>query len=335
MRPRTILHGSVLVATLAGCAPLVAPQALVTAQGESPYRAVGHVDFGTPSRAVAAVSISDIAAGATVSLIDTTSGNTLATTLTDSKGDFVLTFSEAFKPDVGPYYFEAVKGIGASGPNQVGYPTIRVRTLGSFDLGWKSMSPGSFIVLNRSTTALCALASLKNFSSAENLTLLGSLTLDSPSGSGDLASADTYNAKPGIAGIEFLRARDLVNQALDQDTDPIGALFLRPDAAEGPESEEGVGYGMHPGIAWASDGAAISRLEATAASIGQTLSVYGQGFPTDSSKISVTLGTKPCEVTAVSTTEFRITIPSGASSGQISVKIGRWTLTPADSLTIH
>lgn len=324
-----------VTAVLAACS--AGPDILASRPGApgAQYQAIGHVDFGQSDRDVA-VTINEIAVGATVSLIDPGSGNTIGTTLTNSKGDFVLTFGETFKPDTGPYFFEAVKGIGPTNrPNQVGYPTIRVRTLGSFQGGWKSLSPGNFVVLNRSTTALCALSSLKNLDATGNLALLGALTLDQKSTDGSLESKDTYSPKGGISNLEYLRAVDLVNQVLNQNEDPIGSLFLRPAGAQGPASESGHGYGMHPGLAWAADGAAIAKLDVSAASIGQDVTVYGQGFPTQASLISANLGTVPCAVTAVSSTEFKFKVPQGATGGMVTVRIGRWTLTSPEALGIN
>ena len=56
----------------------------------------GQVDFG--GRTVQADIKDDIAPGATISLIEVQSGQTMSTTRTDAAGKFVLTFSNGFKP---------------------------------------------------------------------------------------------------------------------------------------------------------------------------------------------------------------------------------------------
>ena len=159
-----------LVSLLTACPrPLLAPTGSGGAPGMAldPEAAVsGHVDFG--ARKTQATIKDDVAPGATVSLIEVTSGQTLATTFTQPDGRFVLQFSNGFKPvSGGLYYFEAVKGLsGPTGqPNAVGADAVRVRTIASYRRGgWVTLSAKGVttsIAISPMTTALSVVVSLR------------------------------------------------------------------------------------------------------------------------------------------------------------------------------
>jgi hypothetical protein len=295
-----------------------------SANGTAARPMAGVVDFGA-SRAVA-VKISDFAAAATVSLIDPETGNTEATTLTDSEGQFVLTFRGAFQPGIGPYYLEAVKGLGPEGTaNRAGWPLMRVRTIASLDAAWKSLNKGNLVTLNRSSTALSAIADLKGLDKARILALLESLEVNRASAAGELSSKDTFTATSEVSSVEYLQVNDLVNQALDQDVDPIGSLFLRLPGDTGPQVEKGIGYGMQPRFAWKGDGPVLHRLEPPVALVGSTVTIHGQGLPGDEASIAVSLGGKACAVLSAMASKVVIQVPVGATSGPLHIKVGKWT----------
>ncbi len=169
-----------LLAALTACPRLVAPirgslgnsqvQGLVAPHSAvvSPIR--GRVDFGPPSRQVQA-TMTEIQNACTVSLIDTSTGYTVATTLTDSSGTFQLNFPAGWSPTPGTvYYLEAIKGLssGTSFPNRVGAEAVRVRTLVSVSsIGtWTSIVPGTNIPIDETTTALCVILSLRSLTPA-------------------------------------------------------------------------------------------------------------------------------------------------------------------------
>ncbi|MEB3300197.1 MAG: IPT/TIG domain-containing protein [Candidatus Sericytochromatia bacterium] len=112
--------------------------------------------------------LDEFARGATVSLIDADSGETVGTSLADASGSFVISFGSAFSPVPGPdgqfskpYIMEAIKGVQAANdrPNQAGGDLIRLRTVVWFDFankGWTSLTsatPGP-ITISLSTTTV-------------------------------------------------------------------------------------------------------------------------------------------------------------------------------------
>ncbi|MNX29529.1 hypothetical protein D3C86_596680 [compost metagenome] len=301
--------------------------------------------FGSP-RQIAA-TLEEVGAGSTVSLIEPASGHTLATTVTTDQGRFILTFEKTFKPSVGPYFLEAVKGLSVGGKqNRPGSPSARVRTLISFQKGrWLSLTGGS-INITRGTTALAVLSSFKAFDSTKNLDLMSSLALGQSATSAEgLTSTETFvppnawvSLEPHerIDTLEYHRAWSLVDRSLSLDADPIAALFPRvPGATASPEVPLPDTF---PGIAMGQDGfAATSVKPATAsATAPSVLKVWGIGLGTSTGSIKVTLGGATCSVLTASPTgtEFTLRVPAGlaASTYPLVISLGPWT---HQSLTVQ
>lgn len=116
---------------------------------------VGRVDFGDGRHTQA--SMSDIAKAATVSLIDTATNETRATTLTDASGRFILSFPNGFLPR--PNFVYALEGIKGLGNNIPGKPAARVRTLSRFTGSWETITAGT-VTITPSTTALAIMGAL-------------------------------------------------------------------------------------------------------------------------------------------------------------------------------
>lgn len=317
----TISTSLALCGLLAACAPPgVRPEA-PTLEG----RVAG---FGAV-RTVAA-TMETIASGATVSLIEPGTGNTLTTTLTTSNGGFRMTFSNGFKPDQGPYVLEAAKG------GRAGATIARVRTILSRQDGdWRSLS-GKWVVLNESSTAVAILASLQGLTAEQELDLLGSLTPGRSSSLGAIVCPDTFTPPSGLGGITgpaFFHAYDLVVRALALDADPVASLFSRPPGAfTGLSAGASGGIGVYDELAMAQDGWTVTSLiPATAnAASSTTLTVRGIGLPRATDSLRVTLNGAPCQVTAASPdgTQVTVRVPAGLAAGNtypLILTYGPWT----------
>lgn len=326
--PTAIDSAHVADSILLGVAHIAPPIAEETVDVAPPIE--GFVDFRDGLRQTM-VTVAEVASGSTVSLIDPPTGNTVASTLTlaNPAGKFRLTFSKGFAPSQGPYFIEAVKGLARGGQvNRAGATVARLRTLISFEGGWKSLSSGGSIILNRATTALASLSNLKALSQIQNLDLIGKLQIGTSATVEGITSPDSFVGTPAISVVEFHRTFDMVAQSLKQDVDPIGAIFMRPmGATSSVVVGSAPGYGMREGIAWSADGMKLSRLDPTNAGVGATVIIRGIGLPSATSSVTVFLGALNCPVEAASALGEAITIriPAGATSGNLEVRYGLWT----------
>lgn len=267
---------------------------------------------------------SEVANGATVSLIDPSTGNTLATTLSTPTGQFKMDFGgTGFTAGATPYFLEAAKGLGKSGvSNQAGSSIVRLRTLIRLQNGdWESLSSGG-LYLGRSTTALCILSSLKGLSNTQNQALLKTLTIGAPLALDGITSTDTFAGTAAVSALEYQRVWDLVYRALEQNNDPIETFVLRPNATASLATDLAAGYGLRDGFGWVTSGLAVSDVSPAAATVGSTLTLYGHGLDAG---LTVKLNSLACTVltTDGSTATFRL--PTGATSGTLEVRSGPWT----------
>ncbi|MBO9541251.1 IPT/TIG domain-containing protein [bacterium] len=313
----TISTGLVLCGLLAACAsPGVSPEALTLE---------GRVSSGGGGRQVAA-TMETIASGATVSLIDPDTGNTLATTLTTPSGSFHLKFSNDFRPTQGPYVLEAIKG------GKAGSTVTRVRTLVSRQSdGWRSLS-GSGVLISGSSTAVAILASLKGLDAQQELALMGCITPGLPSSQDAIACPDTFRPTSGLTHPTFFQAYDLVVRALELDADPVASLFTRAsDAFTAGSASASAGVGVYDGLGMAQDGWAVTSLTPSTANAASptTLTVRGIGLPTATDSLQVTLNGTPCQVMAASPsgTQFTVKVPAGLVAGNthpLVITYGPW-----------
>ncbi len=179
------------------------------------------------SRQVAAL-LSDVANGATVSLIDPTTGNTIASTVTTPAGAFVLTFSSSFSPQPSvPYYLEAVKGLAQ---NAVGNSAVRLRTLIEWTgTAWISLTSGT-LEISLSTTAISALANHYGLSTTQIQALLGTVTIGTADTSLSPTTPDTFVPTSGITDEAFHRAYQIVSADLAANRDPLAETTWSPPA---------------------------------------------------------------------------------------------------------
>ncbi len=177
---------------------------------------VGEVFFGL-DRHVAA-TIDQVANGATVSLIDPVSGNTIASAVTTPSGEFQITLgaSSSLQPST-PYYLEAVKGLNQ---NAVGNSVARVRTIVEYGNSWQSLTGGQ-IDITESTTAICALANHDGLSSSQIQALLGTVTIGALDTSLSPSTPDSFTPTSGITNAQFHGAYEVVSSALAVSHDPL------------------------------------------------------------------------------------------------------------------
>lgn len=299
---RRALAALVSGAGICGC-PALGPG---TASPESsPPPLVGQVFF--PARRQVQASIADVAVAATVSLIDPRLNQTHATALTDERGSFSL--DNLGIPTGAALYLEAVKGLSN---NAIGQDAARVRTIVRFRQGtWGSLSGdgGAPVIISTSTTALSAIASLRQSSGApvDPDRLIGSLAVGVPSG--DLP--DTLHEAGGVAEAEFGSARGLVAIALLADHDPLEALYY-----------SGGAYQLKAGIA-PSTGPSIRYAEPALASPGQQVVIHGAGFAAERASNTVTFSPGiGADVLEASQTRLEVKVPAGARSGEVRVAAG-------------
>ena len=325
-----------VVALVASCmAPLSgrtgATGGVSASQAVSPLRGTVRWQEGRTTQA----TTTEIATAATVSLIDPATGNTLATTLTDSSGRFILSFGDAFSAGVGPYFLEAVKGLSIGGnPNRPGAPAARLRTLVSRSNGsWRSFT-GNNVIIGRSSTALSILANLRNLPSPDLLALMDTVRSGSTSTSTEnILSSDSFTPTTAIPALDYFRAYTLVDQAIAQDLDPVAAIVARPDSATSSLAVATSSIlASQPNLALARDGILLTstNLDFVSATIPTTVILRGNGLPASASEIQITLNGTNCPILNIQPDSKSLTfqVPAGLTAGNsypLVVQIGPWT----------
>lgn len=310
---------------LAGCPkpPALTPNAAGTAPRETPANAiVGQVDMAA-FRTQATVG--EIATGATISLLDSSTGHTLGTTVSRSDGGFTLVFNNGFEPVPGRvYYLEAIKGLkaGTDMPNRVGSPLARVRTIVSFGDGWlsaNSAAGGSPIAITTTTTALSIIASLRAGTSrpVPMTELIGSLP--------DPRSAASFTkvAASGVSLASLQQVVNLVKYSLEErDQDPFRSVLL-------DVSDTSYDTFVLPNMPFT-----ITYLSPTSAAVGEELFVNGDNFDPTAANNTVTFTgsgntriNAPVTSVSLDRTRLRVVVPSGATNGVISVQVANLLLT--------
>jgi sugar lactone lactonase YvrE len=225
-----------LTAGLLGCQPLIPAASrppAVTVCGSL----TGRVEFPEAVRSAQAAT-NEIATGATISLIDATTGTTVATSLTDGGGNFVLAFGSLSPVTGSTYLLEAVKGLSVGGsPNRPGTKAARLRTLLCWNAGWQSFTnstPNTGIVLSAATTALATIVSLRQ-QRGQVLSLAAFI---------NTISGNTFTPAGGLTSAgDFLPVLQQVSNAIALDQDPLAAIGY--DASSGT-------YPLATGVPWIS-----------------------------------------------------------------------------------
>ena len=196
----------------------------------------GQVSFA--SRVVQATS-NDVIAIATVNMVDPGNNNTVGTSTTDSSGNFALSPNAGFNPRAGVYYLlDAVKGLGTNSP---GKPTVRLRTLITWDTGnggWLSISNATSTVSGgvlsiRSLTTAVSLISAFDGAKVSAARTIGTVI---DSGGWKLADSALGAAYPDAV----VNALDgLINRYLANDLDPVGSITALTPAISGLDTPSG------------------------------------------------------------------------------------------------
>jgi hypothetical protein len=263
----------------------------------------GRVDFGP--RRLTQATLSDIAAAATVNIIDpnATSSATVASSLTDSKGAFKLDFA-GWKPTAGNYYYlEAMKGLGN---NRATFDAVRVRTLLRAETGFFSSltnSRAAPISISGGTTALSIAEDLKR-STASRVglsSLIGSLT-QTVTGN---VTTETFAGITNLSTSEFTSLSNLVSSALFQDLDPL--TFI------GRDSGTGTFFLATPFSPY------INVITPNAAAPGAIIQIKGLRFSSNVADVSVKFGTVAATVMASTTSEITVRVPNGIVTSYVQV----------------
>lgn len=258
----------------------------------------GVVRFPELSRKVQA-TMTDVATAATVALIDTSTDTTIATTVTDSTGNFQLNISGWSPTPSKVYILEAVKGLSNNLPAN---DAARVRTLIAYSTSWESIVASAQIVIDPYTTALSAGAALRNAEAGpfDFNSLLGSLT--------SLSDPDIYSPVTGLSASDYTALSDLVNQALLDNEDPIAAIGLRlPDTWVEPNT---------PPMVASTSPASLSALQE-----GAIVTITGSGFDPNPSNDIVKFGDVAAVVTSANPLQMVVSM-RGLAAGAISVQVG-------------
>jgi hypothetical protein len=252
-------------------------------------------------------TMTDVASASTVSLIDTGTSQTVATTVTNGSGQFVLTFPNGFVPSsTTTYYLEAVKGLSSNLPGNF---SARVRTIAKFQSGWTTITnatPNVGITVDRGTTALAIGAALRNGNpTAFNFTsLIGSLAVGSP---------DLYTPVASMSQSDYSTILGLVNQALANNQDPVAGVALNVSTNTWTQVNQ---------VNQSGSSLSVTSFTPASGTVGTAVTVAGTGFSTTPASNSVKFNGVSAAVTAASATSLTTSVPSGATSGQTTVQVG-------------
>jgi hypothetical protein len=273
----------------------------------------GMVDFGTRR---AQAELNDVASGATVSLIDVVTGNTLATTLTTPAGSFSFSFARGWRPRTNvPYYLEAIKGLNNNHP---GYAGVRLRTILVNHDGWTSLtnktSKSGGIYITPDTTAISVITAYHP--DIETFYLMGTVSHGVPDASIAPPTKSTFTGTDsGITNAAFHHVADLVDQALADDSDPM--FRIRYNAFFDV-------YTLAPmnGGSFSPTGPVLQGMSALAGGPGASMTLVGLNFGPGISDNAVSFNGAAAIVTAASPTELSVIVPPDATSGLVKVVNG-------------
>ncbi|MBI6546691.1 MAG: IPT/TIG domain-containing protein, partial [Cyanobacteria bacterium NC_groundwater_1444_Ag_S-0.65um_54_12] len=268
------------------------------------YDISGRVAFGAVRQSAA--NLAEVATGATVSLIDAVTGETLGTSVTTPEGKFLLSFGNSFVPkSSAPYYLEAVKGLSAGGnQNRAGASAARVRTIAYYDAGnWKTITAGG-IVVGRSSTALAIIDNLRSYTATpvNRSALVGSVTPGTP-------DATFRPGGSNVAQDEYRAVYNLVTQALAQDEDPVYVITYNVSTATYNVITRTVG---------------VSDVLPAVGRIGATVTVLGNNFSGDLNQNQVLFNGTVATSSSVNSagTQITVAVPVGATSGPLKISVG-------------
>lgn len=261
--------------------------------------------------------LNDFAKGATVSLIEVSSGETKGTSLATATGEFVIRFGRSFVPArANPadarsvaYYLEAIKGIKGPNavPNQAGADSMRLRTITWYDFnarGWVGLGNATAgdLKISLSTTAVAFYINQKrvNNQAVSPEAYIGSID---PTRSGSAPS--DYTESGDLTATVYGNLFTQVTNAVSKDQDPIHALVLSPD---------GTAVNTQTDFA-------ISGLSPNNGIIGTTVTISGLNFDPARMEVAFVGAVATVNQGASSRTALVVTVPPGARSGLIRVSV--------------
>ncbi len=249
----------------------------------------------------------NVASGATVSLINTGSNQTVSTALTNANGEFVLNFTNGYVADpTATYFLEAVKGLDS---NQPGNQAVRLRTVAKFNNGWTSITSAAAnagTVISPSTTALSIGAGLVNgkpdpFAFAS---LIGSV-------SGGETPA--YAPVSGLPADDYTALLGLVQQILADAQDPVANVGLTLNGAQRVWSR----LNVPP---------SVTGFTPAQAKVGEAVTVAGAGFSPIAANNVLAFNGEKAVTTGVTSSSMTSSVPQGATSGPTSLQVGNLTV---------
>ncbi len=283
--------------------------------------------------------LEDFAKGATVSLIEVSTGNTVGTSIADASGSFVIQFGARFTAkranesdtrSIG-YYLEAVKGLkgGNSTPNQAGADALRLRTLIWYDFansGWISLgnqTPGPISVsIGTTAVAFYINQQLVNAQAVTPEAYIGSLNplVDPPA---YLGTGTGVIAGTGVRNLTADAYTDLFTQitnAVAKDQDPLHSIVLSPTGGAVNTQTSFTFAGMSP----------------LAGGIGATVTIAGTGFEPGNMTVNFVGAAATINVGSSNATTLVVDVPAGARSGLIQLTLnGVNTYTTPFQVTSH
>ncbi|HEY9900566.1 MAG TPA: IPT/TIG domain-containing protein [Pantanalinema sp.] len=288
----------ILSLALAGCQalrPNVPNFGDRAASGSAIASASVHGRLSAPDARQAQALPSDVVNAATVSFIDA-ANTTVATGKTDASGNFSLSLNGYAPANGATYILEAVKGLNNQAP---GSSAARFRTLLQWNgTGWLSCSNGAVgggIVINALTTALaiaCALDPV-NVPPAQTMGKVNAGTTPAT-----LAGAPVYTNHPDAEIAQL--ATDLLSY-LGANQDPLASVpAIKPS---------------------------ITTFSPSTAGINALVQIQGTGFSPVPSGNTVSFNGVPGQVVLAAPTYLVAAVPSGASSGGITVATARGSVT--------
>ncbi|MBU6428513.1 MAG: DUF839 domain-containing protein [Cyanobacteria bacterium REEB65] len=254
--------------------------------------------------------LTDVANGATISLIDASTGATVATTVTAANGSFNLTLSSWVPSANTPYFLEAVKGLPAGGSaNRAGAAAARVRTMIAFQMAtWVNLSNSASVLISPGTTAMCVIAYDSGLTAAQELGLMGSINTSSGFAGNSTISLAAYS-----------QVQSLVNDALAADEDPIAAIAYDSTGAS-PATQ----FALKP-----ANVVIDAEVTPTVINPGGTATFFGQNLPGPESTPSIMIGQLPVATWSVnaSRSALTVTLPANGYSGLLNITDGQGTWT--------
>lgn len=326
------------VLLMAGClkpvtTPGTAPAGTAVSQGVAPLQG----DIGTMKGYHVQLTdlLNQFAKGASVSLIEVSTGATKGTSIADANGAFVIHFGTAFTPAKADpadtrsvaYYLEAIKGLYGqnTAPNQAGADAMRLRTLVWYDFGaagWISLTnkqPANLgIGISTTATAFYINQQLINGQSVSPEAYIGSidpgLSASAPldylgAGAGVVAGTGSRDLSATVYGNLFTQ----VTIAVTNDQDPIHSLVLSPSGE----------------VVNTQTSFTVTSISPSSGTIGTAVTISGANFEPARMTAAFVGADVALDVGASSATSLKLIVPPGARTGLIRLSLnGINTYTP-------